>query len=105
MSKHHTKKRIKNKHQHHEDMLRQKITEELFAEASEQMTRYVNRIDYLVGANNELASILKVTEDSVILLTDKIRKLEKNQEGCVPIPNVAADCILLENTEEGFENF
>ena len=54
MSKHHTKKRIKNKHQHHEDMLRQKITEELFAEASEQMTRYVNRIDYLVGANNEL---------------------------------------------------
>ena len=51
MSKH-IKKRIKNKHQHHEDMLRQKITEELFAEASEQMTRYVNLIDYLVGANN-----------------------------------------------------
>jgi len=104
MSKH-IKKRIKNKHQHHEDMLRQKIEEELFAEASVQMTRYVKRIDYLVGANNELASILKVTEDSVILLTDKIRKLEKNQEGCVPIPNVAADCIILENTTEEFENF
>ena len=98
MSKHHTKKRIKNKHQHHEDMLRQKITEELFSEASEQMTRYVNRIDYLVGANNELASMLKSAEA-------KVRELEGNQEGCVPIPNVAADCILLENTEEGFENF
>lgn len=98
MSKHHTKKRIKNKHQHHEDMLRQKITEELFTEASEQMTRYVNRIDYLVGANNELASMLKVAED-------KVRKLEENQVGYVPIPNATADCILLENTEEGFENF
>jgi len=98
MSKHHTKKRIKNKHQHHEDMLRQKITEELFSEASEQMTRYVNRIDYLVGANNELASMLKSAEA-------KVRELEENREGCVPIPNVAADCILLENTEEGFENF
>ncbi len=76
-----------------------------FAEASVQMTRYVKRIDYLVGANNELASILKVTEDSVILLTDKVRELEENQEGCVPIPNVAADCIILENTTEEFENF
>ncbi len=98
MSKHHTKKRIKNKHQHHEDMLRQKITEELFSEASEQMTRYVNRIDYLVGANNELASMLKSAEA-------KVRELEENQEGCVPIPNVAADCIILENTTEEFENF
>ena len=105
MSKHHIKQRIKNKHQHHEDMLRQKIEEEVFAEASVQMTKYEKRIDYLVGGNNELASMLKVAEDSIILLTDKIRKLEKNQEGCVPIPNVAADCILLENTEEGFENF
>ena len=50
----HIKKRIKNKHQHHEDMLRQKIEEEVFAESSEQMTKYLNRIDYLVGANNEL---------------------------------------------------
>ncbi len=98
MSKHHMKKRIKNKHQHHEDMLRQKITEELFSEASEQMTRYVNRIDYLVGANNELASMLKSAEA-------KVRELEENQEGCVPIPNVAADCIILENTTEEFENF
>ena len=98
MSKHHTKKRIKNKHQHHEDMLRQKIEEEVFAESSEQMTKYLNRIDYLVGGNNELASMLKVAEE-------KVRELEENQEGCVPIPNVAADCIILENTTEEFENF
>ena len=98
MSKHHTKKRIKNKHQHHEDMLRQKIGEELFAEASVQMTKYLKRIDYLVGGNNELASMLKSAEA-------KIRELEENQEGCVPIPNVAADCIILENTTEVFENF
>ena len=62
MSKHHTKKRIKNKHQHHEDMLRQKIEEEVFAEASVQMTRYVKRIDYLVGANNELMEEIRVLE-------------------------------------------
>ena len=98
MSKHHTKKRIKNKHQHHEDMLRQKIEEEVFAESSEQMTKYLNRIDYLVGGNNELASMLKIAEA-------KVRELEENQEGCVPIPNVAADCIILENTTDVFENF
>jgi uncharacterized protein (UPF0335 family) len=80
----HIKKRIKNKHQHHEDMLRKQITEELFAEATEQMTRYINRIDYLVGANNELMK--------------ELRELEKNQSGYVHIPNATADCILLENT-------
>ena len=58
----HIKKRIKNKHQHHEDMLRQKIIEEVFAEASEQMTKYVKRIDYLVGANNELMEEIRVLE-------------------------------------------
>ena len=78
MSKH-IKKRIKNKHQHHEDMLRQQITEELFAEASEQMTRYVNRIDYLVGANNELM--------------EELRALEKRQ------------LVDETSTNEGFENF
>ena len=46
MSKH-IKKRIKNKHQHHEDMLRHKIEEEIHA-------KYNKRINYLVGANNEL---------------------------------------------------
>ena len=98
MSKHHIKQRIKNKHQHHEDMLRQKIEEEVFAEVSEQMTKYVNRIDYLIGGNNELASMLKIAED-------KVRELEENQTECVSIPNATADCILLENNQEGFENF
>jgi len=65
-------------------MLRKQITEELFAEATEQMTRYINRIDYLVGANNELMK--------------ELRELEKNQSGYVHIPNATADCILLENT-------
>jgi hypothetical protein len=60
-------------------MLRQKITEELFAEASEQMTRYVNRIDYLVGANNELM--------------EELRALEKRQ------------LVDETSTNEGFENF
>jgi len=46
MSKH-IKKRIKNKHQHHEDMLKHKIEEEIHA-------KYNKRINYLVGANNEL---------------------------------------------------
>ena len=101
MSKHHTKKRIKNKHQHHEDMLRQKITEEVLAEASVQMTKYEKRIDYLVGGNNELASLLKTAEN-------QCRELEKNLEGHVHIPNATADCIILEDstsTPEGFENF
>ena len=105
MSKHHTKKRIKNKHQHHEDMLRQKIGEELFAEASVQMTKYLKRIDYLVGGNNELASMLKSAEN-------RCRELEENltqwREGCVPIPNATADCIILEDSvsiDQGLENF
>jgi hypothetical protein len=93
MSKHHLKKRIKNKHKHHEEMLRQKIEEEVFAEASEQITKMYKRIDYLVGGNNELASMLKVAED-------KIRELEENRVGYISIPNATADCILLENTED-----
>ena len=42
-----TKRRIKNKHAHHEQVLRNKIELEVKA-------KYINRIDYLVGANNEL---------------------------------------------------
>ena len=91
MSKHHIKQRIKNKHQHHEDMLKQKIEEEI-------STKYIKRIDYLIGGNNELASLLKIAED-------KVRELEENQTECVSIPNATADCILLENNQEGFENF
>ena len=40
-----TKRRIKNKHAHHEEVLRNKIELEVKA-------KYINRIDYLVGANN-----------------------------------------------------
>ncbi len=128
MSKHHIKQRIKNKHQHHEDMLKQKIEEEvkakyvdlrkhheevfrkqieeeLFAETSVQMTKYLKRIDYLVGGNNELASMLKSAEN-------RCRELEENltqwREGCVPIPNATADCIILEDSvsiDQGLENF
>jgi len=72
MSKHHTKKRIKNKHQHHEDMLKQKIEEEIHA-------KYNKRINYLVGANNELMR--------------ELIELEKKQF------NVET------STKEGFENF
>ena len=104
MSKHHTKKRIKNKHQHHEDMLRQKIEEEVFAEASDQMTKYQKRIDYLIGGNNELASMLKTAEDRC----RELEKTVKDLEDCVCIPNATGDCIILEDStsmHEGFENF
>ena len=64
------------------------------------MTKYEKRIDYLVGANNELMK--------------ELRELEKKQEtggwpaGYIPIPNATADCIVLEDStskDEGFENF
>ena len=71
MSKH-IKKRIKNKHQHHEDMLKHKIEEEIHA-------KYNKRINYLVGANNELMR--------------ELIELEKKQF------NVET------STKEGFENF
>ena len=72
MSKHHTKKRIKNKHKHHEEMLKQKIEEEIHA-------KYNKRIDYLVGANNELMR--------------ELIELEKQQFKVET------------STKEGFENF
>ena len=75
-------KQIKTKHQHHEDVLRKQIEEEV-------QIKYLKRIDYLVGGNNELASMLKIAED-------RCRELEKNMEGNIPIPNATADCILLE---------
>ena len=49
------KKRIKTKHQHHEDALRHKIEEEV-------QTKYLKRIDYLVSANNELYHELEKCE-------------------------------------------
>ena len=59
MSKH-IKKRIKNKHQHHEDMLRHKIEQEIHA-------KYNKRINYLVGANNELMRDLIELEKKYVI--------------------------------------
>ena len=56
----HIKKRIKNKHQHHEDMLKQKIEEEIHA-------KYNKRINYLVGANNELMRDLIELEKKYVI--------------------------------------
>ena len=70
-------KRIKTKHQHHEDALRKQIEEEV-------QTKYLKRIDYLVGANNELMRELKLCEQ------------ELTHKDYISIPNKVADSILLE---------
>jgi hypothetical protein len=70
-------KRIRTKHQHHEDALRHKIEEEV-------QTKYLKRIDYLVGANNELMRELK--------------QIESESIGHIAIPNVVADNIVLEES-------
>ncbi len=84
------KKRIKSKHQHHEEIIRQQIEEEIFQDKNvffekklqEVTEKYVKRIDYLVGANNELMRELK--------------RVESESAGYISIPNAAADCIVLE---------
>ena len=84
------KKRIKTKHQHHEEEIRQQIEEEIFQDKNvffekklqEVTEKYVKRIDYLVGANNELMRELK--------------RVESESAGYISIPNAAADCIVLE---------
>jgi hypothetical protein len=83
-------KRIKSKHQHHEEVIRQQIEEEIFQDRNvffekklqEVTEKYVKRIDYLVGANNELMRELK--------------RVESESAGYISIPNAAADCIVLE---------
>ena len=83
-------KRIKSKHQHHEEVIRQQIEEEIFQDKNvffekklqEVTEKYVKRIDYLVGANNELMRELK--------------RVEAESAGYISIPNAAADCIVLE---------
>ena len=57
---------------------RQKILEKNIQKR--QMCR--QRINYLIGCNNELMR--------------KLVTLEKKQSGCIPIPVASADCILLE---------
>jgi hypothetical protein len=86
------KKRIKSKHQHHEEVIRQQIEEEIFQDKNvffekklqEATEKYLKRIDYLVGANNELMRELKLCEQE---LTNK---------DYISIPNKWADNIVLE---------
>ena len=86
------KKRIKTKHQHHEEIIRQQIEEEIFQEKNvffekklqEATEKYLKRIDYLVGANNELMRELTLCEK------------ELTHKDYVSIPNKVADCIVLE---------
>ena len=86
------KKRIKTKHQHHEEVIRHQIEEEIFQEKNvffekklqEATEKYLKRIDYLVGANNELMRELKLCEQ------------ELTHKDYISIPNKVADCILLE---------
>jgi len=86
------KKRIKSKHQHHEEVIRHQIEEEIFQEKNvffekklqEVTEKYLKRIDYLVGANNELMRELTLCEQ------------ELTHKDYVSIPNKVADCIILE---------
>ncbi len=86
------KKRIKTKHQHHEEVIRHQIEEEIFQDRNvffekklqEATEKYLKRIDYLVGANNELMRELKLCEQE---LTNK---------DYISIPNKWADNIVLE---------
>ena len=85
-------KRIKSKHKHHEEVLRHQIEEEIFQDKNvffekklqEETEKYLKRIDYLVGANNELMRELKLCEQ------------ELTHKDYISIPNKVADCILLE---------
>ena len=91
------KKRIKEKHKHHEAVIRQQIEEEIFQgknvffenKLKEATEKYVNRIDYLVGANNEAFDILRKCEA-------ELEQINKAMDGCVSIPNATADVIVLE---------
>ena len=71
----------KHKHKQHKihskTKYRHKIEEEIHA-------KYSKRIDYLVGANNELMKELKGLES------------ELTHKDYVSIPNATADCIILE---------
>ena len=75
-------KRIRTKHQHHEDALRHKIEEEVQTKYMNYCSSYLKRIEYLVGANNELMQELK--------------RVESESVGHIAIPNVVADNIVLE---------
>ena len=86
------KKRIKTKHQHHEEVIRHQIEEEIFQDKNvffekklqEATEKYLKRIDYLVGANNELMRELTLCEQ------------ELTHKDYISIPNKVADNIVLE---------
>ena len=86
------KKRIKTKHQHHEEVIRHQIEEEIFQDKNiffekklqEATEKYLKRIDYLVGANNELMRELTLCEQ------------ELTHKDYISIPNKVADSIVLE---------
>ena len=86
------KKRIKTKHQHHEEVIRHQIEEEIFQDKNvffekklqEATEKYLKRIDYLVGANNELMKELTLCEQ------------ELTHKDYISIPNKVADNIVLE---------
>ena len=92
-----TKKRIKNKHQQHEEVIRQQIEEEIFQEKNvffekklqDATEKYVKRIEHLVGANNEAMELLRKCEAH-------IEEIENEKIGYCSVPNSAADAILLE---------
>ena len=91
------KKRIKTKHKHHEEVIRQQIEEEIFNgknvffdnKLKEATEKYTERIEYLVGANNELMRELVKCEA-------ELEQINKAMDGCVSIPNSSADVIVLE---------
>ena len=91
------KKRIKEKHKHHEAVIRKQIEEEIFQgknifferKIQEATEKYVKRIDYLVGANNEAFEMLRKCEA-------ELEQINKAMDGCVSIPNSSADVIVLE---------
>ena len=62
---HKTKKRIRNKHLHHEEHLREAIREEVLEEFVEREQKLLARIDYLVGANNEAFDMLRNAEEEL----------------------------------------
>ena len=80
-------KRIKTKHQHHEDALRKKIEEEVQTKYMNYCSSYLKRIEYLVGANNELMRELKKAESE---------SARYYLSGHIAIPNATADSIILE---------
>jgi len=86
------KRRIKSKHKHHEEVIRRKIEEEIFQDRNiffekklkEATEKYRKRINYLVGANNELMRELTDYEQ------------ELTHKDYISVPNKVADCIVLD---------